>query len=115
MNSKINEVIWFLNGEQVFSSEPVNVSVENIEIKRKVTEDDSDLWLRSKECEIELKNVEFNKDFIGEELQKDMSYTLVCESYKFPRGNKLPKKKRIRKKWLKKYRQEYVIEDCIIR
>lgn len=39
------------------------------------------------------------------------SCNIVAEVVDYPRGNKLPKKKRIRNKWIKKYHTQHEFED----
>ena len=41
-----------------------------------------------------------NKDLLGKAIPQS---TMIIEKRSLPRGNKLPKKKRIRNKWIKKY------------
>ncbi|WP_405101747.1 hypothetical protein [Oceanobacillus sp. FSL H7-0719] len=52
---------------------------------------------------INLKNVQLNKEYLKSEIDKSILYKVVGTGYKLPRGNKLPKRKRIRQKWKKKY------------
>lgn len=56
---------------------------------------------------------------IGEgllELAKDeQMFTIRMSGTLLPRGNKLPKKKRIRNKWMKKYVREYEFKNCSIK
>lgn len=72
-------------------------------------------FTRSKTYSIELQNVQIDKGFINQTIDKSRGYKVVGEGYKLPRGNKLPKKKRIRKKWKKKYGYTFELDNCYIR
>lgn len=68
----------------------------------------------SKEISVDVENA-----YINYEALKDMfgifnipSCNIVAEVVKYPRGNRLPKKKRIRNKWIKKYHTQYELEDA---
>jgi hypothetical protein len=57
---------------------------------------------------ITLTDVEFEKDT---ETLRRKPLEFVGTGYNFPRGNKFPKKKRIKKKWMKKYITVYKVNN----
>lgn len=44
-------------------------------------------------------------------LKPHASCNIIAESQNYPRGNKLPKKKRIRNKWIKKYHKRIEFDN----
>lgn len=110
----LDDFIVTMNGEVVgdFKSTTMNhVSIthpEEVEVK-----DGDVLSLFNKDFTITLKDIELSEEFANT-LMSDGLYTVVGTGYKFPRGNKFPKKKRLRKKWMKKYAHEFVLENCVL-
>ena len=60
--------------------------------------------------EIELKDMNFNEDVTSDHFNK--FYKLVA--FKYPKNMRLPKKKRLRKKFLKKYGDKVVLDNVKI-
>ncbi|KDN91290.1 hypothetical protein MF621_004094 (plasmid) [Bacillus velezensis] len=103
-----SDVICTIGGKVIGSFQCAKVEVE-----REVKSGDS-ITLFNKEFSCTLKNVEVNKEFEGKILPYNKTYNLFGTVYKLPRGKELPKKKRIRKKWMKKYRQDFRLDNCIL-
>lgn len=87
--------------------------IQSLDLSSKVeVEDRKDMTLMNRGFTATLENVEINPEFIN--MLRPTKFTVVGIGYLLPRGNKLPKKKRIRKKWMKKYRQEFTLENCML-
>ncbi|QRV11347.1 hypothetical protein JR311_20190 (plasmid) [Bacillus velezensis] len=99
-----SDVICTIGGEIIGSFQSAKVKVE-----REIKSGDN-ITLFNKEFSCTLKNVEVE----GELLPYNKTYTLFGTIYKLPRGKELPKKKRIRKKWTKKYKQDFRLDNCIL-
>jgi hypothetical protein len=63
---------------------------------------------------VTLENFEINPEFVNTILPKDTLFKVIMTQANYPRGNKLPKKKRIRNKWIKKYHKEITWNDCMV-
>lgn len=61
---------------------------------------------------VDLKDVEIDPNFTGTLFSKERRLRVEAIGYKFPRGKKLPKKKRLRKKWMKKYGKKITLDNC---
>jgi hypothetical protein len=60
-----------------------------------------------------LNDVKINREFVGL-VTKPYPLDVVLSGYNLPRGNKLPKRKRIREKWIKKYFIEKTIYNATL-
>lgn len=106
------DIFFTVNGNVIGSIQSVDLKYEPEEIEIKNGEN---ITLFNREFSCTLEDVEINEEFIGKLFPSNKTFTVVGTGYKLPKGNKLPKKKRIRKKWMKKYGHEFKLEDCIIR
>jgi hypothetical protein len=61
-----------------------------------------------------IEKFEISPEFVNTILPKDKLFKVVMTQANYPRGNKLPKKKRIRNKWIKKYHKKITWNDCMI-
>lgn len=84
--------------------------VVNIEIEKDNSEDEKIIK--------KIKELSFNAFYIDDLLFKpnlnNNIYDVVTYVHSFPRGDKLPKKKRIRKKWLKKYSSKQTLKNVML-
>jgi hypothetical protein len=110
------EVTFMFNGEKVGSTQTIDSSVEYINSPEKQIKNGENLSLLSvsRGISITCENVQISPEFTNMFFPKNKKYKVVGTGYKYPRGNKLPKKKRISKKWIRKYQHEFVLNDCII-
>ena len=83
-------------GETVVSSVATTISIESADSMKQEIE----LLLYTQPVTITATAIVTNKDLLGEIVPQS---TIIIEKRNLPRGNKLPKKKRIRNKWVKKY------------
>lgn len=102
------DAVFMIDGKEICKLTPLNLEAD-IEREREIKSGD-DLKLFNKNYAITMTNVQVNPEF-AHKLIIDQKFKVVGEGYKFPR-NRLPKKKRIRNKWLKKYKREFVLDDC---
>lgn len=58
-----------------------------------------------------MSGIEFNKDYLSE-IKSGMRVDVVGSGIQLPPGKKMPKKKRLRKKWSKKYLKEFRFNNC---
>lgn len=118
-----------MNGEQNFAGVFVTVDGKKIgevqsadlsHLSNKTTalekelKNGEDMTLFNKNYAATFSNVEISEEFLNRLIPTNQRYTVVGTGHTYPRGNKLPKKKRIRNKWIKKYQHEFVLEDCMI-
>lgn len=102
----LNDIVITVDGKPIGE-------IQSLDLSSKVdVEDKKDMTLMNRGFTATLENVEINPEFIN--MMRPTKFTVVGVGCKLPRGNKLPKKKRIRKKWMKKYRQEFILENCIL-
>lgn len=103
---------FFINGEPV---KKLDVSMADIEYSSPAEEfaikDGQDLRFTSKSYSGTLENVQISSEFKDMIIDSSQHFKVVAESFSFPRGNKLPKKKRIRKKWMKKYYKKIELDN----
>lgn len=121
MGEKLNEsdFVVTINGEKIDSLQSFKINLK----KEKEIEREEDIELINgknmilfnREFTITLKDVEVEKEFLGKFFPCYTKFKIVGTAYKLPRGNKLPKKKRIRNKWLKKYQEIFEFNDCYIK
>jgi hypothetical protein len=107
-----SDIFFTLNGEPMGSIQTVDIEYEPREIEIKNNEN---LTLFTREFSCTLEDVKVDEKFRGELFPYDQTFTVIGTGYKLPRGDKLPKKKRIRKKWMKKYAHEFKLDNCLIR
>lgn len=101
---------FMINGKVICDVKPVEVECKPATRELK---NESKLFTYSREYSATLKDVRFDQDRVHK-FSEDIKFTLTGQRYDFPRGNKLPKKKRIRKKWKKKYLKEFTLDNCTI-
>lgn len=109
---EIGDAFLFFNGEKIMDVTPIEIKVD---LAESVTLNDTkELRFANRSYSGTFKNVEISDEFKGLVLDTTQTYTVIAESYNFPRGNKLPKKKRIRSKWMKKYYRKIELENVYI-
>lgn len=108
-NDSINmgDIVVTVDGRAIGSIQSIEYTSE-LEVKN-----GDNLKFFNREYSGTMKNVEINTEFIST-LTPRQYYTVIGKGYNLPRGNRLPKKKRIRKKWMKKYIREFTLENCVI-
>lgn len=106
------DVTFFLDGKQIGNVQTIDLSNLAEQTKEKQIKDGDTVMLFNREYSMTLENVEVDPNFINKLLPTNQLYTLVGTSIKYPRGNNLPKKKRIRNKWIKKYHKQFELENC---
>jgi flagellar basal body P-ring protein FlgI len=106
---KTANAIFVLDGKVIGEMQTLNAKVETEEIELKNNEN---FKLFNHEYTATLENVQISEEFVGKLISKNKKFTVVCSGTKIPRGRVLPKKKRIRNKWIKKYKREMVLENC---
>jgi hypothetical protein len=106
---KMSDAIFILDGKVIGEMQTLNAKVETEEIELKPNEY---FKLFNNGFTATLENVQISEEFIGKFIPKNKKFTVVCSGTKLPRGRILPKKKRIRNKWIKKYKREMVLENC---
>lgn len=110
-HSNSADIFFTVNGSMMGSIQSVDLKYEPEE---KEIKNGENLTLFNREFTCTLEDVKINEEFIGTIFPSDKTFTVVGTGYKFPRGNKLPKKKRIHKKWMKKYCHEFKLDNCKI-
>lgn len=92
--SKLTDAILYMDGKPL---ETISITMANIEhsIPEESLEDSRNLRFSNKEYSGTFENVEFNHYNFSSMLKADskQEYKVIIESQKYPRGNKLPKKK----------------------
>jgi hypothetical protein len=101
--------IFTLNGNVVAEMQTLNLKTATDEIELK---NNKNFKLCNHEYTATLENVQISEEFVGKLISKNKKFTVVCSGTKLPRGRVLPKKKRIRNKWIKKYKREMILENC---
>ncbi|WP_226035769.1 hypothetical protein [Aquibacillus saliphilus] len=109
-SSTEDDVKFFMNGEEVGSMQTVESEYKP---EREFKDGDS-LLAFNREYSVTMNDIQINEDFLGKINDDSRTFTVIGQGYAFPRGNKFPKKKRIRKKWKKKYCKEFKLDDCRI-
>lgn len=107
-----DNVTFSINGVKMGTLQAADLTTEYIP-EREFKNGDN-LRLFNREYTVTMEDVQFSKEFFNTILPTNKRYKVVGTGYKYPRGNKLPKKKRIRNKWIKKYQHEFVLDDCLI-
>lgn len=105
---EMGDMVFFVDGKEIGA---LNVIEAKVELNNDELDNSKDFRFSNREYTGTLSNVKIDsafKDKMADNIQK---FTLVAESYNFPRGNKLPKKKRIRNKWMKKYYEKHTFEN----
>lgn len=103
MNIEANDVKFFVDGKSIGEVTAIDAKIDW------KTEPAPDL---GKIHEITLEGAYINYDRLTELfLESQARCKVVAESRKYPRGDKLPKKKRIRNKWIKKYHKQIEFDN----
>lgn len=98
----------YFNGEKVDGIESVEFEMsEDFAINK----NSSSMQSIKYEAVISSGNTIMSQEAIEEILLQKPKYLISGMYMNLPRGNRLPKKKRMRNKWIKKYSEEIVIED----
>lgn len=97
---ELGYAVFYVNGKEMGTLNSIETKVE---LNNEVLDYKKDFRFSNKEYIGTLENVEISKDFVNLFPSSDQKYKLVATSYNLPRGNRLPKKKRVRNKWMKKY------------
>lgn len=107
-----DNVTFFINGQKMGTMQTANLATEYIPEKK--FQNGDNLTLINNKYTVTMEDVQLSKEFFNTILPTNKRYKVVGTGYKYPRGKKLPKKKRIRNKWIKKYQHEFVLDDCVI-
>lgn len=110
--SELSDAILYIDGEKIMSLDAITASVDTTSLEENASDLSKKFMLSNKEHSVTLKDVEFDyynfKDML---VNPSQEYKLMMESRKYPRGNKLPRKKRIRNKWIKKYHKKFEFDN----
>lgn len=63
---------------------------------------------------VHMEDIKINDDYLEMASDKDKLFKLVAEGWKLPKGRRMPKTKRLRKKYTKLYRYKITFEDVKI-
>ena len=94
-------------GETVVSSVVTTASIESADSMKQEVK----FLLHTQPVTITATAIVTNKDLLGEMIPQS---TMIIEKRNLPRGNKLPKRKRIRNKWIKKHITTIEIETTAL-
>ena len=104
---KPQDVMIFVNGEQITTAESIEVKIEKPLVNQMRC-----VSFGNKFQTIELTNVTFYPAFYETFMTGQEKFDIVGTGIKLPRGNRMPKRKRIQKKWRKKYARKFEILNC---
>lgn len=107
---EMGDVTLFLNGEAIGTTSSLEMTIGTTGDKI-VKEKDRNPMFATRELTGTFENVAFSESFKDLFLNSTRKYTAIVESYNLPRGNRLPKKKRIRNKWMKKYYEKHTFKN----
>lgn len=110
----MSDVIFKVNGKEVANLQAIEATYEAQDEGNEFKNGDN-LRLYNNQYSFTMKNVQINPDYINKIRSLDSHYTILMTGYDLPRGKRLPKKKRIRNKWIKKYGRAVTYENCVIR
>jgi hypothetical protein len=110
------DVTFSINGKTIGTLQSFDTEIDVISIPEKEIKNGDNLSMLSlsRGATITMEDIEISKDFVGSFLPMNQTFKVIATKVNYPRGNKLPKKKRIRNKWIKKYHWETVLNDCVI-
>jgi hypothetical protein len=110
------DVTFSINGTTIGTLQSFDSKVEYINTPEKEIKngDNLSMFSLSRGATITMEDVEISGDFVKSFLPNNQTYKVVATKQNYPRGNKLPKKKRIRNKWIKKYHQEITLDNCVL-
>jgi hypothetical protein len=118
MNNAYNGsgVTFSINGKTVGTIQSFDTEIDVISTPEKEIKngDNLSMFSLSREATITMENIELNDNFVRAFLPMKQTYKVIATKANYPRGSKLPKKKRIRNKWIKKYHQEITLDNCVI-
>lgn len=112
---KLHDVTFIYKDKGIYSTiEPLKTIVHPV-VEKEVRNGDGLTFLSLRNgASVKLNSVEIDKNLIGNTISNHQEFSICGIGYHLPRRNKLPKKKRLRKKWLKKYGKEFIIDRCVI-
>ena len=111
-DNRLGEVLLFVDGKKLDTFQPMIIEKETIPSGGVTIESGDSVVLSSgRGVTMNLKNVQMD---VSAFFPYDKTFRVEYEGYKFPKGKKMPKSKRLRKKWKKKYFHKGTIEDCRI-
>lgn len=105
-----NKLIYAFNGVPIAEME----SVKTAQVIHKEIKNGEDFAIYNKETTVKMENVQFDEGQLTKLILPNETLTAIGTGYKFPRGKNFPKKKRIRKKWMKKYGYKFELKDCMV-
>jgi hypothetical protein len=110
------DVTFSINGKTIGTLQSFDTEIDVISPPEKEIKNGDNLSMLSlsRGATITMEDVEISKDFARTFLPMNQTYKVIATSVNYPRGNKLPKKKRIRNKWIKKYHMEVTLDNCVI-
>lgn len=110
-----SDIVMIANGEVIGNMESITYEAETKHVEEDNSKNDLSISLIEGRETLTLSDVEFGEEFAKLALGTEQEYTLVMSGIVSPRGNKMPKKKRIRNKWIKNYSVQRVFERCFIK
>lgn len=117
-NIDIRDVLVTFDGKEIGTMQTSDIRVDTApkddEVGYREYKNGETLNVFNREYSMTLENVEINEDFIGILMPRDRKFTLIGTGFYLPRGTKVPKKKRLHKKWVKKYQKSFTLNDCVI-
>lgn len=105
------DVIFTIDGKEVSQLQSFEIDAEPEINREREFKNGDNLILSNREFTVTMEDVEFR--IMDKFFTYDNKFTVVGTGCKYPRGNKLPKKKRIRNKWKKKYEYTFELNDCV--
>lgn len=106
----LGDVTFFINGEAIGTLNAIDIEIDALDTDSTTCEE----FRFPKTLAGTFTDVKINERFMGLLPYNDHKFKFIAESYNLPRGNKLPKKKRIRLKWLKKYYKKIELDNVTI-
>lgn len=118
MNGNDGQAAKFLiidttTGEEIAAFDSIPMATEVEYVQSVDLSSQKDISFINREFTGTLRNVEVEPDFIGR-LLSGTRVDLVGWGIRLPRGKKMPKSKRLRKKWSKKYGEEFRFMDVLL-
>ncbi|MGD6876924.1 hypothetical protein [Bacillus infantis] len=112
-NKGISKITWSFDGVEMGELTSISAEVNHYPPKKEI-HNGEDVKFSNREYTGTLNNVQIDPIFADKFLSGTQAFDIVGEGYKLPRGSRLPKKKRIRKKWMKKYAYNFKLNNCFL-
>ena len=102
------DIFISFNGEKIANLQTIEATIE----KDAVLEDGMSMRLFNGDATVTMTDIKINEEYINDIILANQLFTVVGTGYKLPKGKRMPKRKRLRKKWMKKYKQSFTLENC---